>query len=228
MRNRKTFLGRSHQILTDDVIKGLSSQPEIKQRAESLAEDANLLSQGEKEHARLKMHALNRVRTQLEDMDKGIRDGISYRRIRSVYNRNIFISVVRAMRIKRIEGFQPYDQFVEHRLLRSYSLLEAIAERHRVLTAREAELRKKWQTETAVHHQQAIKEFQSNAEQMLFLVLVPYYVIATVLHVWHHGEEILTIFQKGLIAWGVSLLCFSSFRLRKSLQGRKKKRDGSG
>ena len=87
----------------------------------------------------------------------------SFRRTRSLYYQKIFRTMMEAMRIERIEGFQPYDQFVEHRLVRSYSVLKAISKRHQLVSAREGELRRKLLTAKSVVYQEKLTGFQRRA-----------------------------------------------------------------
>jgi uncharacterized membrane-anchored protein len=144
-----------------------------------------------------------------------------------LYYQKIFRTMVEAMRIERIEGFQPYDQFVEHRLVRSYSVLEAITERHQLVSAREGELRRKLLTAKSVVYQEKLTDFQRRAEYILLFVLTPYYLIGIVPHLWPNANSsYFGLLTPGLIGVALTIVIAIRCRLREMLAAMRR-RDAS-
>jgi uncharacterized membrane-anchored protein len=112
-------------------------------------------------------------------------DGLPYRVERSRYYLSQFRSVVRALRLEprgRIEGFQPYDEFVERRFGSAYEYIDMVGKRYervekqlasfydRVRTVEATRLQRETARET-----HTIEEFQRVAEVGFFLVAFMYY-----------------------------------------------------
>jgi hypothetical protein len=91
--------------------------------------------------------------------------------------------MIDALRSERIEGFQPYKEFVEQRFGSSYAFIDMVGIRftriekqlsalsHKVRNAEIARLQERIHSQTA-----AIEKLQKAAEIGFFLVLVPYYL----------------------------------------------------
>jgi hypothetical protein len=154
---------------------------------------------------------LNHVRSALADMNESIRDGISYRAARSKYYRELFGTLSKAMRIRRIRGYQPYDVFVEHRLDRAYRHAQAIEARFRQISMHEARLRKQLNSERSEKHQRIIAKLQWEADIALRFVLAPYYLgsviklILTGLGVIGLGKLLVTDWEKIGTAVGAAI-----------------------
>jgi hypothetical protein len=61
--------------------------------------------------------------------DYEITDGVAYRISRSAYYTNIIETRLPDLRIERIEGFQPYDEFLRRRLFPSLRFIQDVGER---------------------------------------------------------------------------------------------------
>ena len=124
--------------------------------------------------------------TDLEKIRNDVVGGLPYRVERSRYYRSQFKSLVTALRIGdhgRIEGFQPYHEFVERRFGSAYDFIDMVGTRfsrleqqlsatnQRVRTADTARLQGVINEQTT-----RIKKFQDVAEIGFFSVLAPYYL----------------------------------------------------
>jgi uncharacterized membrane-anchored protein len=58
---------------------------------------------------------------------------LEYRLQRSAYYKTIFYSLFSGMRIKRLEGYQPYDEFIKHRLQSAFGFIESLEARIRAV-----------------------------------------------------------------------------------------------
>lgn len=94
---------------------------------------------------------------------------------RSKYYRDRFDRLSLSLDIKLIEGYQPYDVFLEHRLARAYSIIDLVAHHFAELQDKEIRLRKEWMSLKMNQHQRDIASGQNVVEVFFFLVLLPYY-----------------------------------------------------
>lgn len=86
-----------------------------------------------------------------------------------------FRQLVARLRIERLEGFVPYDEFVERKLGAAYALIDLISARFERIKADVTSLR---QIETAQRSRLSgdqISRFQETADIVLFFFLLPYY-----------------------------------------------------
>lgn len=116
------------------------------------------------------------IHYKLAKLESPIKGGISHRAMRSLYYRKRFSTLLEALHIRNIDGYQPYHHFVLHRLDRAYAMMEAIGTRYRQLVAKEVDLRRQWFDIKSEQHQDEIKRMQRLAEAVLFVALVPYYL----------------------------------------------------
>ncbi len=94
-----------------------------------------------------------------------------------------------------IEGYQPYEVFIEHRLARAYSVIRLVTDHYDQLREKEIRLRKEWVSLKLEHHQNEIAKAQNLAEMVFFLFVLPYYLSHSVLEVYR---------AKGKLAWIVN------------------------
>lgn len=101
--------------------------------------------------------------------------GLSYRVERSRYYVKQFVTELPFLRINRLEGFQPYDQFVQRRLGAIFDYIDRLGIRYgRVKRDRErlialSQLRK------SNERIEAISNIQKIGDVALFVILIPYY-----------------------------------------------------
>jgi len=116
------------------------------------------------------------------------------------------------LRIGRLEGFVPYDEFVERKLGAAYALIDLISARFERIKADVTVLR---QIETAQHNrvvQEITLELQLSADVALFIFLLPYYAGS----VWF--ERILRLeggAATSRLAWLALWLAFVLFAVHK-------------
>lgn len=119
---------------------------------------------------------LDQVRKALNAMDRGIRDGgVTYRAFRSRYARQLYESIVDALEIHPVPGYQPYHLFVKHRLERAYGLVQAIDVRFKQISEMERQLRRRLDDSKLVNRQNTLRKLQVAAENVFWIVLAPYY-----------------------------------------------------
>jgi hypothetical protein len=94
---------------------------------------------------------------------------------RSKYYRERFDGLSKALNSMHIEGYQPYDVFLEHRLARAYSVIDLVAHHFAEAQQREIRLRKEWMAMELEDHQTELIRLQTVGETFFFLVLLPYY-----------------------------------------------------
>jgi len=128
----------------------------------------------------IEIRKLNRqlanVQRELAEGSRNIRGGLSYRTERSGYYLRQFDDLVRALRIRRIEGFQRYDQFVNRRLGATFEFIETIGQRYERLQRKISILSQQLRTTELAHQTGVIERLQESAEIGFFAVLFPYYV----------------------------------------------------
>ena len=114
----------------------------------------------------------------IEDQSRSsaVREGLDYRIERSRYYSKQFRDGVEILRIRRIEGFQPYDQFVLQRLASSYEFIDMVGLRHQRLRELATSVNQQILAERQHMVQLSIKEIQAVAEIVFFAVLFPYYL----------------------------------------------------
>lgn len=101
---------------------------------------------------------------------------------RSRYYVNQFTRVVQALRIKRVSGFQPYDEFVNQRMGPVFEFIDSLGRVYARIQNDRASLQGRMQTLDSLHHEQLISEAQRIADIALSCALGPYYVGSVVAH----------------------------------------------
>jgi hypothetical protein len=130
-------------------------------------------------------------------------DTIEYRVERVLHYWKQFQSLLSGLRIVRIEGFQPYDQFVKRRLSGSINLVGNIGRRYQ-LVRQEVDLRYQIeQTENQVRLQNSLVALQRVGEYFA-AVSIAYYM-----SVWYTGLFKGTVLEKGPIGCpdAMSVIC---------------------
>jgi hypothetical protein len=132
------------------------------------------------------MRVLSDASSRLRGIRQSIPGGLPYRVERSRYYRSQFKTLLTALRLGpggRIEGFQPYDEFVERRFGSAYEFIDMAGKRfdrvehqlsvfyQRVRTAEAASLQRQITRQT-----RTIEVLQEVAESGFFVVLFPYYL----------------------------------------------------
>ena len=125
----------------------------------------------------------------------------------SRYYARLFRKGVGFLRIGRIEGFLPYDRFVERRLGAAYGYMDLLASRFRKINADVNTLR---QTEITQRSRLAegqtadaetkVSKLQDTADKALMFVLIPYYAGEVVIEKIFH----LTGWYYWVAIWGLS------------------------
>jgi hypothetical protein len=129
---------------------------------------------------------------------------MEYRLIRSRVYKEMLFSLMDGLRIKRLEGYQPYDEFIKRRLGGAFGFIDGVERRIE-------QLKSEWQTldqlyltttvniltgeidkqETETKNvQKSIEEIQLVGESLLIGLLAPYYLVNLVFHVFdcEHNE----------------------------------------
>lgn len=113
------------------------------------------------------------AQNKISNWNRQIIGGLPYRIERSRYYVKQFRDGLPALRIRRVEGYQPYDVFVEHRLGATYDFIDRLGTR---LERFERRLNVLYQYLLA----KAIMKLQVLAEGFFFGIAAPYYFIETV------------------------------------------------
>ena len=129
--------------------------------------------------------------------NKGLGEAsLEYRLLRSRYYRQVFESTLESLRIKRLEGYQPYDEFVLRRLASAFRFIDGLEVRVNEVRAewraldqlylitavtvltREIDAQQETSTKLLVNIQQTqkdVRHIQRWGELFLLMFLVPYY-----------------------------------------------------
>ncbi len=151
---------------------------------------------------------LSHASSELHRIRKSIPGGLSYRVERSRYYRGQFQTLIAGLRLERsgrIEGFQPYGEFVERRFGTAYDFIDMVGKRYdriehqlsvfyqRVRIAETARLQaqitiqteriEKLQKQTTKGTER-IENLQERAEIGFFVFLVPYYLSGVLIHIF--------------------------------------------
>jgi hypothetical protein len=79
---------------------------------------------------------LRKFGSKLSVIGSDIRGGLPYRVARSRLYAESYDNILQGMRIKRIEGFMPYDEFIRRRVRENFSFISRLGDRHRQLLDR--------------------------------------------------------------------------------------------
>jgi hypothetical protein len=113
--------------------------------------------------------------------------GLLYRIERSRYYVQRFDDNVKLLRIKRVEGDQPYDQFIKRRLGSEFDFIDRLGIRYERATRNMVTLDQNYLAMKANKIDEDIHTIQKWGEVVLLAVLVPYYVTHLVVLIF--GEE---------------------------------------
>ncbi|WP_158809946.1 DUF3422 family protein [Beijerinckia sp. L45] len=145
-------------------LRELRTAGEIIAELEPLTKEArNSLNNGKESEATQQILALNKKINNL-----GIRNGIQYRVERSRYYVEQFRSGLAGLRLHRIEGFQPYNRFVEQRLGSTFDFIDRLGLRYERAATSLARL-----AQDGLQLQ--LNNIQKAGEQFILLFLLPYY-----------------------------------------------------
>lgn len=113
--------------------------------------------------------------------------GLLYRIERSRYYVKQFEENVKLLRIKRLEGDQPYDQFIRRRLGSEFDFIDRLGIRYERATRNMVTLDQNYLSMKANQIDEDIHAIQKYGEFVLLAALVPYYVTHLAVLIW--GEE---------------------------------------
>lgn len=115
---------------------------------------------------------------------------IPYRVERSRHYAAEFETVVKGLRIGRVPGFQPYDEFVRQRMQSAFDYIAGVGSRYALVQSGISELYRREQISQGLSYTNAIEKAQKTADIALWAVLAPYYAGSTASHlVGHHVPE---------------------------------------
>jgi hypothetical protein len=139
---------------------------------------------------------VSRVQRELGHIRNSTTGRLEYRIERSRYYVRQFRSSLAALRIKRIEGFQPYDVFVERRLGSVFLFIDMLGVRYDRLI-RDIELLYQYihaqsllrVSDEIKERNKAIENFQANGEEILIQFLMPYYLGNLMVHMFFDEND---------------------------------------
>jgi hypothetical protein len=163
----------------------------------------------------------NELGKKLEDLQKSFKlannlidHGVNFRIHRSRYYVRQLKYTLKALRLEngRIEGYQPYDEFLFRRLGPAFEFIDRLGIRYDQAKKDIADLVQFNLAKSSLVIQEeifernnAIKNLQTTGEDALFLVLLPYYTSNITIHAFHledsHYSPLVWIFQTTAI-WG--------------------------
>lgn len=147
--------------------------------------------------------------------------GLSYRIERSRYYVRQFMDGLTQLRIKRIEGYQPYDLFVLRRLAATFDFIDRLGVR---LDRFRNRLETNALSSTALSLQSAQRNLTKNTEQLvdlqkfaelvLWCFLVPYYISGSLEHIFEripglNPEETHVVWQIAVVHSIIWIVCIS-------------------
>ena len=118
---------------------------------------------------------LRDIYNRMGKIGKSIDGGFTNRVERSRYYVKQWRDGVGDLRIKRIEGFQPYDLFIERRLGATFEYVDRVGARFERVQKDIAQLEQYYLTQGNLKVNEGIEEFQKWGEIALLMFLVPYY-----------------------------------------------------
>lgn len=135
-----------------------------------------------------------------------VTDGpIEYRVERSRYYFAQWKRVVGALRIARIAGYQPYQEFVEQRLGPAFEFIDRLGTRYRRVSRNVTDLESRLQSLQTTRSTTRIERMQEIAEVALFAALLPYYVCYVAAQATDHWVNKQAWWIAGAL-WGVGYL----------------------
>lgn len=99
---------------------------------------------------------LKKIQDSLHEIQsQRISGGLAYRVVRSRYYAGTFRTRVDEMRFIRLEGWEPYDEFVKRNIYQTYDFIDGVGSRYQTLAERVHRL-------TAAHNAEKLNGFQDN------------------------------------------------------------------
>jgi hypothetical protein len=170
---------------------------------------------------------LNEIQLEMVHLKSGFDGGLEYRVERSRYYVKQFRDSVPPLRIRRVEGYQPYDVFVQRRLGAVFDYIDRLGLRFERVQRDIETLYEYIQTHSSLvveldidKRNKKIERLQQTGELFLFIILAPYYLSSVLSHLLgtqHSGSEDgffrisfdQVIWMLG-IAFGISLLVYEA------------------
>lgn len=121
-------------------------------------------------------HRYEEVEQRLGSIAEGLDGTLDFRIERSRYYVSQFSGVAQALRIKRVRGFQQYDEFVIQRLGPVFEYIDSLGRRYERVQKSRSLLLERIQTLDSNHQERLISQAQRVADVALSSVLGPYYV----------------------------------------------------
>ncbi len=141
--------------------------------------------------------------------------GILYRIERARYYIEQFNAHIGGLRLRRLDGYQRYDEFIRHRLGPVFDFINRLGVRYEraestlsLFDQNNLSTRTQHIQEGMSKGQEEIKKIQVYGEAVLWAALVPYYLTALADHVMVHGVVMWIAF--GVFALGVG---YATFRI---------------
>jgi hypothetical protein len=156
--------------------------------------------------------------------------GLEYRVDRSRYYQGQFTRSLDWLRIGRVEGFQPYDEFVKRRLGGAFDFIDRLGHQFARMQADLVTLFQYSQTLRSLEMEidirtrnDQIAETQITADLILFAVLIPYYASAIIGHTLEladAGKVVVSFIFVAAIAAGLFQYISRGFQLNKREKNR--------
>ena len=164
-----------------------------------------------KRSAKALSSGLRIVQKRLQENSSRFPEGISYRVDRSIYYNQQFTDGITSLRIGRVEGFRPYDEFVRRGLGDAIDFVAMLrGQISRIYGVRNAFVRYQQLVEDEIvaretsKRSHAIERLQEVADVALWVILAPYYAGTLIFHDFL-GEEP-GLFSEPGPHWGFSLI----------------------
>jgi hypothetical protein len=164
----------------------------------------------------LENQARDALRVSNREIEKELRriaaldlDGsLDYRIERSRYYVSQFDRITKSLRIKRVQGFQTYVEFVQQRLSPLFEYIDRIGQRHARVQGDRGLLLRRIHSLEALYEERFISRTQRVADGALYGILGPYYLISIIDHAeWFDGAFLgragllYSLFYLILLAW---------------------------
>lgn len=120
--------------------------------------------------------AMVNVRNALRDINTAVSNDIFYRLERAEYYIDQFTKGAGSLRVKRIEGFQKYDEIVARRMSTLFGYVRLLRTRMLDVDARMSALSRAYAALKTVKTDEEIEKIQEFGEIALIGVLIPYYL----------------------------------------------------
>jgi hypothetical protein len=166
--------------------------PRLAQQVDEVVEDLTKDSANDPSRAAQSLfETISIVQTKLADISTGFTGGLLYRIERSRYYVKQFRDGIPGLRVRRIEGFQPYDVFVERRLGATFDFIDRLGRRHERLENHLGALYQYFLAYNGIsinaeieQRNERIQDIQASAEVFFLMLPAPYYTMGIYEHLF--------------------------------------------